>query len=162
MHLYLLRIKFPINILTFYFQTIRFLLPFSKSCFNLVLVLFLHFSFYYSLKKVPSFPGFHICITMKLKNLAFWHKWLDLVQKVIFCHYLFVFIFRCMNTLALSWTTTNSSNKSFLIKALLWKGRKVSLKSDWKQTGGGEELNLSLSSLCEKLSDFSNSKYSYF
>ena len=33
-----------------------------------------------------------------------------------------------------------------------------SLKSKWKQTGGGEESNLSLCSLCEKLPDFSNSK----
>ena len=79
-HLYLLHIiKFPFNILTFYFQTIHFLLPFSKSCFNLVLVLSLHFSFHYSLNKVPSFSGFLICITMKLRNLAFWCKWLSLV-----------------------------------------------------------------------------------
>ena len=33
-----------------------------------------------------------------------------------------------------------------------------SLKSEWKQTGGGEESNLPLCSLCEKLPDFSNSK----
>ena len=58
-------------LLTFYVQTIHFLLPFSKSCFNLVLVLFLHFSFHYSLNKVPSFSDFLICITMKLRSLAF-------------------------------------------------------------------------------------------
>ena len=79
-HLHLLHIiKFPFNILTFYFQTIHFLLPFSKYYFNLILVLFLDFSFHYSLNKVPSFPGFLICITMKLGNLAFWRKWLGLV-----------------------------------------------------------------------------------
>ena len=37
-------------------------------------------------------------------------------------------------------------------------GGRGSLKSEWKQTGGGEESNLSLCSLCEKLPDFSNNK----
>ena len=44
-------------------------------------------------------------------------------------------------------------NKGFVVE-----GGGGSLKSEWKQTGGGEESNLSLCSLCEKLPDFSNSK----
>ena len=71
-HLYLLHIiKFPFNVLTFYFQAIHFLLSFSKS--QSFSVLFLNFSSHYSLKKVPSFVCFLIYITMKLRNVIFWH-----------------------------------------------------------------------------------------
>ena len=78
-HLCLLNIiKFPLNILTLYFQTNHFLLPFSEYFFNLVLVLFLHF-FQYSLNKLSSFSSFLIWSTMKLRSLAFWRKWLSLV-----------------------------------------------------------------------------------
>ena len=106
-HLYLLHIyKFSFNILTFYFQTIRFLLPFNKSCFSLVLVLFLHSSFHDSLNTVLSFSGFPICITMKLRNLALWRN----------------LAFRWMNALALSLTFSILSNEPFLIKDLLRRG----------------------------------------
>ena len=35
---------------------------------------FLNFYFHYSLNKVPSFSGFLMCITIKMRNVAFWHK----------------------------------------------------------------------------------------
>ena len=77
-HLYLLLIiKFPFNVLTFYFQTIHFLLPFSKS--QSFSILFLNFSFHYFLNKTPSFFVFLIYITLMLRNAVFWHKWLNLV-----------------------------------------------------------------------------------
>ena len=41
-----------------------------------------------------------------------------------------------MNALALSLTPSISSNKPFLIKALLWRGKEV-LKERMKKTGGG-------------------------
>ena len=44
-------------------------------------------------------------------------------------------------------------NKGFVVE-----GEGGSLKSELKQTGGGEESNLYLDSLCEKLPDFSKSK----
>ena len=52
----------------------------------------------------------------------------------------------------------NTCGKSWVCCA----GAVGSLKSKWKQTGGGEESNLSPCSLCEKLPDFSNSKQSSF
>ena len=75
--------------------------------------------------------------------------WLGL--KSNFCHYLIVFIFRCMNALVSSLTPSISSSKPFLVKGFLWRGEGGSLKSEWKQTtGGGEGLGLSLCSFCEK------------
>ena len=59
--------------------------------------------------------------------------WLGL--KSNFCHYLFVFIFRCMNVLALSLTPSISSNELFLMKGLLWRWREV-LK-EWMKTNRG-------------------------
>ena len=95
-------IFFPLTILTFFTSFQQILL---QSCsFQ-----FLNFSFHYSLNKVLSFSGFFICITMNFRNVAFLHKWFSLVQKVNFSNYLFVFIFRCMNALALSWTLSISS-----------------------------------------------------
>ena len=44
-------------------------------------------------------------------------------------------------------------NKGFVVKV-----GGGSLKSEWKQTGGEEESNLSLCSLCKILPDYSNSK----
>ena len=79
LHLYLHHIiKFPFNIFTFYFQIIYFLLPFSQYCFRLVQFFSWSFFFHYSLNKVPSFSGLLFCITLKLINVAFWHKWLTL------------------------------------------------------------------------------------
>ena len=49
--------------------------------------------------------------------------------------------------------STPVGNFGFLVE-----GGGGSLKSECKQAGGGEESNLSLCSLCEKLPDFSNSK----
>ena len=43
-----------------------------------------------------------------------------------------------MNALALSLTPSISSDKPFLRKGLLWRGGERSLKSELKQTGGGE------------------------
>ena len=73
--------------------------------------------------------------------------------KKYFFAIIYVFIFRCMNALALSVTPSISSNEPFLIKGLLWR-REGSLKSEWKQTGGGEESNLSLCSLYQNVNTF--------
>ena len=47
--------------------------------------------------------------------------------------------------------------QTLLNKGFVVEGEGV-LKERIKKTGGGEESNLSLCSLCEKLPDFSNSK----
>ena len=49
--------------------------------------------------------------------------------------------------------STPVGNPGFVVE-----GGGGSLRSEWKQTGGGEESNLSLCWLFEKLPDFSNSK----
>ena len=41
--------------------------------------LFLNFYLHCSLNKVLLFSGFLMCITMKLRNVASWQKWLSLV-----------------------------------------------------------------------------------
>ena len=49
---------------------------------------------------------------------------------------LFVFIFRCMNALALSLTPSISSNEHFLIKDLLWRPGGGVLKERMKTNRG--------------------------
>ena len=76
------------------------------------------------------------------------------VQLKNFCHYLFAFIFKCMNALASSLTPFISFNERFLIKGLLWRGR-GSLNSKWKQTGSGGVKPISMLTLWKKLPNVS-------
>ena len=114
---------------------------------------------YWVYKKNNSFLSFHSSIFhLKIhKHPAFkmnrdeqggaGQKFEAIIWSQKICHYFFAFTFRYLNTLALSLTSSISSNELFLIKGLLWRG---SLRSDWKQTGGEEGSSLSLCLLCEK------------
>ena len=118
----------------------------------LSLFFFLHFSFHCSLNKVTSISGFLICITVKLRNLAFWCKWLSLVSEIIFCHYLFAFILRWMNAPALIINSCHLFQRTLFNKGFVVEGEREVLKEQMKTNRGrgGERLSLSLCSLCEK------------
>ena len=85
---YSILLSFPLtfNIFAVLFSNYSFSTSLQQTLIQSYSHLFLNFCFHYSLNNVPSFSGFLMCITMKLRNAPFWPKWLSLVYKVNFSH----------------------------------------------------------------------------
>ena len=94
---------------------------------------------------------------MKLRNLPFWRKSLSLVLQVIFCHYLLVFVFRCVNPLAFSLTPSIFSNEPFLKRVYCGGERgaggvlREQIKTNW---GRGEMKPITMLTLWKKIAWF--------
>ena len=142
-HLYLfLIIKFPFNILIFHF-----------------LQKFRNYSFCTSFQQILlqscpcSFPAFFFSLLPKKSPFIFLFSYLHYHEVEKLClKSNFLPLFTCFYIQMHECTTViinpfHLFKKNFLVKGLLWRGG-GSLKSELKQTGEGEESNLSLCLLC--------------